>query len=110
MSMGSISARHARTVLENVERVLALELLCAAQALDFRLELVPGAAPGAGVAAAHARLRSVVAHLDRGPRARARHRGRDRPRPERRAGGLAEACAMSAIHARPPGRPPTLWP
>jgi histidine ammonia-lyase len=69
VSMGSISARHARTVLENVERVLAIELLCAGQALDFRLQLVPGAAPGAGVAAAHARLRSVVAHLtvDREP-------------------------------------------
>jgi histidine ammonia-lyase len=69
VSMGSIAARHARAVLENVERVLAIELLCAAQALDFRLELVPGAAPGAGVAEAHARLRTVVAHLtvDREP-------------------------------------------
>jgi histidine ammonia-lyase len=63
VSMGSIAARHARTVLENVERVLAIELLCAAQALDFRLELTPGAAPGAGVAAAHAKLRGVVTHL-----------------------------------------------
>jgi histidine ammonia-lyase len=69
VSMGSIAARHARTVIENVERVLAIELLCAAQALDFRLELVAGAIPGAGVAAAHARLRTVVAHLtvDREP-------------------------------------------
>ena len=69
VSMGSIAARHARAVLENVERVLAIELLCAGQALDFRLELVPGAAAGAGVADAHARLRSVVAHLtvDREP-------------------------------------------
>ena len=69
VSMGSISARHARAVLENVELVLAIELLCAGQALDFRLQLVPGAAPGAGVAAAHARLRGVVAHLtvDREP-------------------------------------------
>jgi histidine ammonia-lyase len=64
VSMGSIAARHARQVLENVERILAIELLCAAQALDFRLELVPGAAPGAGVAEAHARLRAVVPHLD----------------------------------------------
>jgi histidine ammonia-lyase len=63
VSMGSIAARHARTVLENVERVLAIELLCAGQALDFRLALVPGAAPGAGVAAAHAHLRAVVSHL-----------------------------------------------
>src|SRR5919197_4305541 len=35
VSMGAIAARHARTVLEHVEQVLAIELLCAAQALDL---------------------------------------------------------------------------
>jgi histidine ammonia-lyase len=64
VSMGSIAARHARSVLENVQRILAIELLTAAQALDFRLGLVPGARPGAGVREAHARVRSVVPHLD----------------------------------------------
>jgi len=64
VSMGSIAARHARAVLENVERIVAIELLTAAQALDFRLGLVPGAAPGAGVRDAHARVRRVVTHLD----------------------------------------------
>jgi histidine ammonia-lyase len=45
---------------------VALELLCAARALDLRLtqldEVSPGArpAPGAGVAAAHAAVREVV--------------------------------------------------
>ena len=34
--MGSISARHARDVLANTQRVLAVELLCAAQGIDFR--------------------------------------------------------------------------
>ncbi|HTS15620.1 MAG TPA: histidine ammonia-lyase, partial [Candidatus Sulfotelmatobacter sp.] len=34
VSMGSIAARHARDVLRNVQHVLALELLCAAQGLD----------------------------------------------------------------------------
>jgi len=62
--MGSIAARHARTVLEGVERIVAIELLLAAQALDLRLDLVPGAAPGLGVAEALTRLRVQVAHLD----------------------------------------------
>jgi histidine ammonia-lyase len=64
VSMGSIAARHARAVLENVQRIIAIELLTAAQALDFRLRLIPGAAAGAGVQEAHGRVRSVVAHLD----------------------------------------------
>jgi len=69
VSMGSIAARHARMVLENVQRILAIELLTAAQALDFRLGLVPDAAPGAGVREAHARVRAAVSHLvaDREP-------------------------------------------
>ena len=36
VSMGTIGARKARTILQNVRRVLAIELLCAAQGLDFR--------------------------------------------------------------------------
>jgi histidine ammonia-lyase len=67
VSMGSIAARHARDVLRNVERVLSLELLCAGQGLDFRVERI--AAPGVGVAEAHRLLRTRVAHLggDRDP-------------------------------------------
>ncbi|MEA2620679.1 MAG: histidine ammonia-lyase, partial [Chloroflexota bacterium] len=64
VSMGSISARHARTVLTNVEAVLAIELLVAAQALDLRLAGADGAAPGAGVAEALGRVRERVRHLD----------------------------------------------
>ena len=69
VSMGAIGARHLRAVITNVQRIIALELLVAAQALDFRLESVresdPSVRPGAGVVEAHARLRSVVPHLDR---------------------------------------------
>ena len=66
VSMGPIAARHGRTVLEHVERILAIELVVAAQALDFRLALpaTAGARPGAGVAEAHARIRAAIAHLD----------------------------------------------
>jgi histidine ammonia-lyase len=67
VSMGPIAARHAMTVLEHVERILAIELLVGAQALDLRLgqEALRDARPGAGVAAAHERIRSRIAHLDR---------------------------------------------
>ena len=74
VSMGSIAARHARAILQGVERIIAIELVVAAQALDLRLA-VSGTAgigedgtpptPGVGVAEAHARLRARVAHLDR---------------------------------------------
>ena len=64
VSMGSIAARHARAVIENVERILAIELLVAAQALDLRLAMSEGQAAGAGVEEALARVRARVRHLD----------------------------------------------
>lgn len=63
--MGSIAARHARTVLEHVERILAIELVVAAQALDLRLALVGGVEPGGGVGRAMALIRDRIPHLDR---------------------------------------------
>ncbi|MDP8905041.1 MAG: histidine ammonia-lyase [Chloroflexota bacterium] len=62
VSMGPIAARHARDVVRNAERVLALELLCAAQGLDFRLG--GGHRPGAGVDAAYRFLRERIPHLE----------------------------------------------
>ena len=64
VSMGSIAARHARTVLENVERIVAIELVVAAQALDLRMATMAGVIPGAGVTEALTRIRADVAHLD----------------------------------------------
>lgn len=70
--MGSIAARHARSILEGVERIVAIELLVGAQALDLRLAgMAPAEGdgttplPGAGVGEAHARIRARVPHLDR---------------------------------------------
>ena len=67
VSMGPIAARQAAQVLINVERIVALELLCAGQGLDFRL--ADGVTAGRGVAEAHRRLRARVSHLreDRDP-------------------------------------------
>jgi histidine ammonia-lyase len=64
VSMGPIAGRQARTIVEHVERIVAIELLCAARALDLRLAMRPGTKPGAGVAAAHAAIREVVRPWD----------------------------------------------
>jgi histidine ammonia-lyase len=42
VSMGMIAARKARDIVKNVERILAMELLCATQGLEFLLPLQPG--------------------------------------------------------------------
>lgn len=59
VSMGAHACRKLRSVVANARYVLSVELLAAAQALDFRAPL----APGRGVAAAHAHLRARVPHL-----------------------------------------------
>lgn len=58
VSMGSISALKLLSVMRNVERVLAVELLTAAQALDFRAPLKPGN----GVQLAYQALRNRIGH------------------------------------------------
>lgn len=42
VSMGTISARKAVEIVKNVEHILAMELLCATQGLEFLLPLKPG--------------------------------------------------------------------
>lgn len=58
VSMGTIAARKARSILENVQYVLAVELLCAVQGIDFR-----GRKPGAGTAKAYASVRNRIPKL-----------------------------------------------
>jgi len=60
VSMGSISALKLFGVLKNTIRVLAVELLTATQALDFRTPLKPGH----GVQLAHDRVRGDILHAD----------------------------------------------
>lgn len=60
VSMGPIAARKAAAVVKNVARVVAIELIAAAQGLDFRRPLTSGP----GVEKAHALVRRVVRHLD----------------------------------------------
>lgn len=60
VSMGSVSALKLKQVFENVEQVLAIELLTAAQALDYRKPLKPGH----GVLLAHERVRRDIRHTE----------------------------------------------
>ncbi|HEX6651254.1 MAG TPA: histidine ammonia-lyase [Thermoleophilaceae bacterium] len=56
VSMGWGAARKLRTVVANLTRILAVELTCAARALDLRAPLEPGA----GTAAARDAVRAAV--------------------------------------------------
>lgn len=60
VSMGSIGAVKLTRVLDNVARVVAIELLCGAQALDFH----KGLAPGRGTRIAHAVVRERVPFIE----------------------------------------------
>lgn len=79
VSMGTISARKSRTILKNLKYVLAIELLCAAQALDLRsgrykdsehgfapsgIE-TKGQDPGKGVKVAYDFVRDRISHMTR---------------------------------------------
>jgi histidine ammonia-lyase len=59
--MGMTSALKFAQIVVNVERILAIELMCAAQGLDFLKPLKPGPR----LAETHARVRERVPHLER---------------------------------------------
>jgi len=61
VSMGTISARKCREVVQNAENVIAIELMCAAQGLD----LFTNMQPGAGTQAAYGVIRKVVPYLEK---------------------------------------------
>jgi histidine ammonia-lyase len=85
VSMGVGAALKFRDAVELLETVLALELITAAQGLEFLRPL----RPGAGVAAARDRLRERVARLGRD-----REMGQDIRAAERlvREGAMADIC------------------
>jgi histidine ammonia-lyase len=61
VSMGPIAARKCREIVRKAEHVIAIELLCAAQAMD----LFTNMRPGEGTCAAYQGIRGVVPHLER---------------------------------------------
>ncbi|WP_426327079.1 histidine ammonia-lyase [Pedobacter sp. R-06] len=60
VSMGSISGRKALQVIENVEKILGIELFCAAQAIDYHQPLKPGKI----LAAVHDFVRTGIDHFE----------------------------------------------
>jgi histidine ammonia-lyase len=73
VSMGATAARKAKMIMHNLHNVLAIELLCAAQGLDYRMNngtVCSGGGkhsklkPGPGVLAAYEAIREVVPFLD----------------------------------------------
>ncbi len=59
VSMGTIAARHSREILNNVENIIAIELLCASQGLDIR-QLRKPVKMGNGTKIAHKLVRQIV--------------------------------------------------
>jgi histidine ammonia-lyase len=59
VSMGMTGAVKLRRIVENAERITAIELMCAAQGLEYRLPLKPSVA----VERAYQAVRAVVPHL-----------------------------------------------
>lgn len=64
VSMGSIAALKARSILRNLRQVLAIELMCAAQGLDFRLNGNNSPAPGPAVHAVWQLVRENIEHVE----------------------------------------------
>ena len=60
VSFGMTAAYKAKQIVENVRHVLAVELMCAAQALEFKKPLIPGR----GSKAAYDAVRGIVPSLD----------------------------------------------
>ncbi|MBF0106402.1 MAG: histidine ammonia-lyase [Deltaproteobacteria bacterium] len=60
VSMGAISARKTLRVVDNLEKILAIELLCAAQAFDFRRPLKSSHL----LEACHDLVRQKISHAD----------------------------------------------
>jgi histidine ammonia-lyase len=60
VSMGVTSARKAAQIIEHVETIVALELLCASQGIDFRRRDQPSLRLGRGTRAAYEAIRDRV--------------------------------------------------
>ncbi|MBW6485305.1 MAG: aromatic amino acid lyase [Syntrophobacterales bacterium] len=66
VSMGPAAARQAREIATNVETILAIELLSAAQGIDFRRKILgPEARMGKGTAPAYELIRSHIPFLEK---------------------------------------------
>lgn len=60
VSMGANAALHCQQIVENVRTIIAIELMSAAQAIDFRLQDNPNLSLGQGTSKAYIAIRKVV--------------------------------------------------
>jgi histidine ammonia-lyase len=60
VSMGSISGRKTCTIIDNLEMILAVELLCAAQAFDYRRPMKSGVI----IETCHNMIRNRIDHAE----------------------------------------------
>ena len=105
VSMGWAAARKLRRGIDGLARVLAIEVLTGARAIDLRAPLQPGAATGA----VRDLVRTVAARTGSRPFPLTRHRGGDRARALRADRGhrgrsspmTTDAATGSASSARP---------
>ena len=67
VSMSTNAARHAREIIWNTTRILAIELIAAAQGIDLRLKNLGRGIEmlGRGTRRAHAQIRAVIPFLER---------------------------------------------
>ena len=65
VSMGANAANHCAMVLENVTTIVAIELMAAAQAIDFRLFKEPTLQQGAGTSLAMRSIREIVPFFEK---------------------------------------------
>ncbi len=64
VSNGPIAGRRAREIIRNVGRIVSIELLAAAQGIDFRRRVQPDARLGRGTASAYALVRERVPFIE----------------------------------------------
>lgn len=60
VSMGSIGGRKLLQIIDNTEKIIGIELLCACQAIDFHQPLKPGKI----VEAIHNKVRNQIPHIE----------------------------------------------
>ena len=63
--MGANSAIHAGKIANNLTTILSIELMAAAQAIDFRLQKAPESRLGRGTAKAYSLVRTIVPFFEK---------------------------------------------
>ena len=97
VSMGWAAARKLRTVVDNLARILAVELVCAARGIELRDAAAAGAGHGRR---AGRRARGGDRRRRAGPLARARARRRRAARARRRAAATRSRTRSASWHER----------